>query len=68
MPWWLGEESRDAVSFVVGLGFGVHEVVLTTKERPFVLGFIVALIGVPVYGALGRVAESFRGDGRGRDE
>lgn len=60
VPWWLEEEFRQALTFVVGLGLGVHEVLLTDGERPFMLAFIATLIGVPVYGLLGRYAEQLR--------
>lgn len=61
VPWWLDEEFRQVVTFLVGLGFGFHEVVLTDGERPLMLVFVASLIGVPIYGLLGRYAEQIKG-------
>lgn len=50
---WLTEDRRSALLFVVGVGLGVYEVIVRQgPERPFVLAFIAALVGVPFVGEL----------------
>ena len=50
---WLTEDRRSAFLFVIGLGLGVYEVIVRQgPERPFVLAFIAALVGVPFVGEM----------------
>lgn len=56
-PVLLDPDWRQAFSFFIGLGFAGYEIVLrdAKTERPFVLGFIAALIGVPVFDAVSKL-------------
>lgn len=47
-PIWLRIRKAD-VTFVVGLGLAVREIVFTSLERPSVLIFIAGLLGYPIW-------------------
>ena len=52
--WWVAGTS--VVSFILGVATLVHEVLLTTGERPYVLlAGLVLLSGVPALVALDRI-------------
>jgi hypothetical protein len=45
--WRIPKDLRDTIMFLLGAGGFLHELVIATAERPFILAASSALMGLP---------------------